>query len=316
MESKLISIIVPVYNVDRYLDKCVKSIFNQTYKNLEIILVDDGSSDKSPEMCDRYAALDKRVNVIHQKNGGLADARNRGLEVSNGEYVIFVDSDDYINENMCEVISEYINDYPDVIVTDGIAVGCHINLSHPHLQIGYLYNGKEYLKECLTGGNLAMEVWLNVYKRSFLIQNRLKFKTGILHEDEQFTPRVLLKAERVVYTGTAHYHYIIRENSITTKKDQRKNAQDLYAICLELTNIYEEIEDKELKNYLNDYLVCNYLSLFQSAELYRYGNEYIKKDFVKKYSYKLRTKLKALLFCISPILYWNINNTVKKIKFQ
>lgn len=98
----MISTIIPVYNVDNYLPKCVDSIINQTYKNLEIILVDDGSLDRCPDICDEYAKKDKRIIVIHKKNGGLSDARNAGLEIAKGEYISFIDSDDYINEHMYE----------------------------------------------------------------------------------------------------------------------------------------------------------------------------------------------------------------------
>ena len=98
----MISTIIPVYNVDNYLPKCVDSIINQTYQNLEIILVDDGSLDRCPDICDEYAKKDKRIKVIHKKNGGLSDARNAGLEIAKGEYISFIDSDDYINEHMYE----------------------------------------------------------------------------------------------------------------------------------------------------------------------------------------------------------------------
>ena len=100
--DKLISVIVPIYNVEKYLTKCIESIINQTYKNLEIILVDDGSPDKSPIICDEYAKKDNRIKVIHKKNGGLSDARNYGMSLATGEYISFIDSDDYIDEEMYE----------------------------------------------------------------------------------------------------------------------------------------------------------------------------------------------------------------------
>ena len=102
MESSKISIIVPVYKVEQYLERCVRSLINQTYKNVEIILVDDGSPDQCPQMCDNYASDDLRIKVIHKKNGGLSDARNAGLRIATGEYVMYVDSDDYIEKNACE----------------------------------------------------------------------------------------------------------------------------------------------------------------------------------------------------------------------
>lgn len=309
--NPLFSIIVPIYKVEEYLDRCVQSLVNQSYSNIEIILVDDGSPDSCPIMCDQFAENDERIKVVHKHNGGLSDARNKGIEVSTGKYIMFVDSDDYVNTNACELLLTYIVDMPDVIVTDGIVVGnTKTNLLHYPVKQGIIYKGKEYVKECVTNGNLPMAAWLNVFRREYLIQEQLSFKTGILHEDEQFTPRALLLAQKVVYSGIAYYNYIIREDSITTKKDKRKNAKDFYSTCLELKAIYEKLDDKCLRTQLLDLLVCKYLSLFQSAKLYQYGEEYIKKSFVINNSYTLKTKMKAILFFVSPPLYWHVNNYI------
>lgn len=108
MQTKLFSIIVPIYKVEKYLHKCVNSLVNQTYKDIEIVLVDDGSPDNCPQICDEYAAKDKRINVIHKKNGGLSDARNVGLENCTGKYILFVDSDDYIELDACEKFTKII----------------------------------------------------------------------------------------------------------------------------------------------------------------------------------------------------------------
>ena len=102
--EKLISVVLPVYNVERYIIKCMNSVLSQTYKNIEIILVDDGSQDRCPEICERYAKKDKRVKVIHKENGGLSDARNAGIKVANGEYITFIDSDDYVDNDYVEFL--------------------------------------------------------------------------------------------------------------------------------------------------------------------------------------------------------------------
>ncbi len=111
MEDKLISIIIPVYNVERYLRECIDSIIAQTYKNLEIILVDDGSSDKSGEICDEYSKKDSRIKVIHKKNGGLSDARNVALDIAKGDYIGFIDSDDYIEKDMFQILYNLAEEY-------------------------------------------------------------------------------------------------------------------------------------------------------------------------------------------------------------
>ena len=116
----LISVIIPVYNVERYLDECIKSIVNQTYENLEIILVDDGSPDNCPRMCDDWAKKDERIRVIHKENGGLASARNAGMNICTGEYISFVDSDDWMELNAYESLLKYFDDKTDIVKFDMI----------------------------------------------------------------------------------------------------------------------------------------------------------------------------------------------------
>lgn len=306
------SIIVPIYNVEKYLDRCVNSLIKQTYKNIEIILVDDESPDKCPQKCDQYEELDSRVHVIHKKNGGLSDARNEGLKAASGEYIIFVDADDYIDIDICERIYTYTNNNIDVIVADGIVEGGDINLGH--FVSNSIMTGQEFLLNAYTTNKAPMEAWLNIYNRRFLIDNNLYFKKGILHEDEEFTPRVFLKATSVVLSGEKFYHYIIRDNSITTKKDKRKNANDFFSTCCELEKIYNRLDNNELKIYLLNSLSDKYLNIFQSGKLYRYGKKYLHKDLVKRNAFLKRTKYKANLYCISPVAYYYINNMQKYFK--
>lgn len=309
-KETVFSIIVPVYNVEQYLDKCVRSLMDQTYRALEIILVDDGSPDGCPALCDAYAEEDSRIRVIHKKNGGLSDARNVGIEAATGDYIIFVDSDDYIEPDTCERLLPFAEEGCDVLIGDGVSEGAKRKLSH-----GWTAdrcNGKQYLKIALQHGSMPMVAWLYVYDRRFLLDNALRFKVGILHEDEEFTPRAFLKANRVVDTGVCFYHYIIREGSITTAKDLRKNGRDLYETCLELKEIYETLEDSELRELLCDSLAVKYLSITQTGRLYRYGKQYIHKKFVRENAYSRKTKLKAWLFSFSPRLYWHINDLTKR----
>lgn len=305
--TPMFSIIVPVYKVEEYLDRCVKSLLNQTYADIEIILVDDGSPDKCPIMCDEYAARDNRIRVIHKSNGGLSEARNKGIEAAVGEYIMFVDSDDYIDANTCELLLQYTKKTPDVIVTDGDTIGGRINLKHYPLEIGKVYSGKEYVKQCITKGKLPMAACLYIYKRGYLSAKNIFFKKGILHEDEQFTPRALLDADSIIYTGFSCYKYVIRENSITTKKDKRKNVEDLYDTCVELKGIYDALEDKKLRLRLQDLLVRRYLNLFQSSKMYRYKSAYVHRSFVMKNAHCATTKARAVLFCVSPFLYCQIS---------
>lgn len=307
------SIIVPIYKVEKYIQKCISTLIGQTYPDIEIILVDDGSPDRCPQICDEYAKLDNRIIVIHKQNGGLSDARNAGLEIASGDYVIFVDSDDYINSDTCERLLKYAETNCDILIGDATVEGASIEMTHiqPTMKI---YSGIEYLNEAFHADKAPMAAWLNIYKRSFLVENGLRFKRGILHEDEQFTPRALLLASSVIITGVNFYHYFIRDNSITTKKDKRKNASDLYNTCCELEKIYESIEDSGLRENMLDSLSQKCLSMFQVGKLFQYGKQYIYKDFILKNAYLSRTKKKALLYSLSPRLYYYINVIEKRMR--
>jgi glycosyltransferase involved in cell wall biosynthesis len=309
-ENIVFSIIVPVYRVEEYIHRCVDSLLRQTYPHIEVILVDDGSPDGCPAICDAYARQDARVKVIHKPNGGQADARNRGLEIATGDYIVFVDSDDYIEQNSCQQFLPFAQKGYEILVADGVAEGGYSNMSHGNVE--GCCTGKEYLKVAVPRGKLLMATVLYMYRRDFLESHQLRFKAGIRHEDEHFIPRAFLAANTVIETGVVFYHYVIREGSTTTVRDLRKNAVDLYGTCLELGAIYRQLEDKTLQRALLDSLVVKYLSLFQAGKLYRYGKEYIHKDFVRKNAFSPKTRLKAALFVLSPRLYWQINYLTKR----
>ena len=261
-------------------------------------------------MCDTYAAADSRVHVVHQPNSGLSVARNTGLAHAAGSYVLFVDSDDIIDLDTCQRLLPFVDKSADIIIGDGISVGSWKKLSHGYTAA--CVRGDMYLKLALHEGSMPMAAVLYIYRREFLQENRLVFKPGILHEDEQFTPRAFLSAERVIESGICFYHYITRDDSITTQQDLRKNAADLYDSILELTDLYKQLADQKLKNRLLDSLVTKYLSLFQAGRLQQYGKAYIHKRFVLCNARRPKTVCKALLFAISPPLYWHVNNWVQQ----
>ncbi|MBE5942918.1 MAG: glycosyltransferase [Lachnospiraceae bacterium] len=306
----MFSIIIPIYKVQDYLIKCVDSVCSQTYKDIEIILVDDGSPDSCPLICDEYAKKDSRVKVIHKENGGLSDARNSGFDVASGEYIIFVDSDDFIEIDACEKFARFTEKGYDVLIGDAIVEGGVCDLSH--IELDKPVSGTQYYKAALLKQKAPVVAWINAYRREFLKENNLKFKYGILHEDVEFTPRVFLAAQSVIYTNNFFYHYMIRDNSIMRQKDQRKNAVDLFTTCCEHEVRFRKIEDTQLQKLLLDSLVKSYLSLFQGAKLYQYGDEYVHKDFCLRNAYTVKTKLKSALFNFSPQLYWHINAMMKK----
>ncbi len=312
-----VSVVVPIYKVEKELERCVNSLINQSLNNIEIILVDDGSPDKCPQLCDNYAKQDSRIRVIHKENGGLSDARNAGLANATGEYVLFVDSDDYISSNACETLySNGIENNLDIVVADAVKVENNKEtiMSHREKSLDKILDGSSFLKEQLNSHSMYMAAWLNLYRKDFLLKNQLFFKKDILHEDEQWTPRVFLKAEKVKYVKLPFYYYIIRENSITKKKDRSKNGIDLINTCYELETIYEKIDDVELKELLNNYLVMLFLNAIHLGDLYdkKYNNVYSKKFLLGK-SLTRKNKIKATLFILNKKIYRSINNAIKNL---
>lgn len=311
----MISIIVPIYKVENYLERCIESLTNQTYKNIEIILVDDGSPDNCPKICDDYADKDHRVKVIHKLNGGLSDARNRGLEEAISEYILFVDSDDYIELNACEQFVEIIKKQKaDIIVGNAKRIEKNkISLmGHRYITTNKIITGPEFLKKELSTNSMHMAAWLNLYNKDFLLKNKLKFKVGILHEDIEFTPRVFLKAKTIIGTNIVFYNYLIRDGSITTQKNKTKNAEHIMAICKELDKIYIGIDDKELKKLLDNSLVDMFLNTFQVAGLHKKKYAYlVDKKFLKGKSYTKRNKFRVILIYFNKSIYYHVNKISK-----
>lgn len=210
MEEALVSVIIPVYNVEKYLKKCVDSVLNQTYRNLDIILVDDGSTDLSGKMCDELGTADKRVTVIHKQNGGLSDARNAGLNVARGEYYAFVDSDDYISSDMIEIM-----------VNSARENSCEIAICN---MVRFSESGESALfyhpvaqKQILLGENrfktLKQPSVCNKLFKASLFQN-IRFPKGKYYEDTFVYHELLYRAKSVILTGSNSYWYLERSDSI------------------------------------------------------------------------------------------------------
>ena len=275
MNNELISIIVPVYKVEKYLEKCVKSILKQTYTNLEIILVDDGSPDKCGQLCDELAKGDDRIKVYHKENGGLSDARNYGVERANGEYIGFVDSDDYIHESMYEKLYEAIKKSGTLIVECGLT-RVYKNTLRPH------YEGKDYflildkqgyLKEYLENRRLYGSAWCKLIHKD--LAKKIKFPTGKIYEDAFYTLELLNNVEKYTLISGNYYYYYIRENSITTRPFSSKD--------MDYIEIMEKIRDYTLSNFpiykekLLGRLTFAYISIFNQlivTENYKQRQEY------------------------------------------
>lgn len=223
ISKELISVIVPIYNVEENLERCLESILNQTYTNMEIILVDDGSPDRCGEICDIYLKKDNRVRVIHKQNGGLSDARNAGLNIAKGKYIGFVDSDDYIELEMYESLISAIQKENAMIACCGIIReyenGNQLIIRTPNKS--KTYTSVQAIKQCLYQDEIGVSVWCKLFDRN--IFKELRFPVGETNEDAAILLETLEKG-KLVHTGKALYHYMIRDNSITATFSETKNA--------------------------------------------------------------------------------------------
>ena len=273
MSNPKFSIIVPIYNVEKYLPKCLDSIKKQTYKNYEVILIDDGSPDKCSVICDEFAQNEPRCKVIHQANKGLSGARNVGLENAIGKYVYFLDSDDTIAYDLLEKIEVIFEKYSVDII--GFNALVSESSRQRTLSTGEatrkIENGVEIAKKRIP----LSTVPLYCYRREFLKNQGLLFKEKIYYEDVLFTAQVFLKNPKVYYMNETLYFYNKRQASITTSKAKAKNYFDIALICNLLIDesemIQSENEKVALKNIMKTYLLL-------SEEVYRMLDENSQKD--------------------------------------
>lgn len=227
--SDLISVIVPIYGVEEFLDNCVNSIFNQTYSNIEIILVDDGSLDNCGNMCDEYSKKDSRVKVIHKENGGLSDARNAGIDIASGQFITFIDSDDYYSRDAIEYMYQVlVNNDADISIgtlkkTKALD-DCSRNENCKH----FLYNNSEAIKEMLYANHYSTAAPAKLYRRELFEGVRYPYRK--FSEDLFTTYKLLYKAKRVVYGEQIIYYYYRRTGSITASKFTTKQYDVVEAL--------------------------------------------------------------------------------------
>lgn len=210
---KLISIIVPIYNTDKYLEKCINSILNQTYTNIEIILVDDGSTDKSGEICDKYEKNDNRIKVIHKKNGGSSDAKNVGIKISRGEYIGFIDSDDYVEKEMYEFLYNNLDENNCDISISGRFVDYEDGTSEVRYStnIKMIMNNRDALIKLNSYVGFDVSPCDRLFKAELF--NQIEFPFGTTSEDYYIMYKLFAKAKRIVFDSKPMYHYYQRENS-------------------------------------------------------------------------------------------------------
>lgn len=263
--GELVSVIVPIYKVEDYLDKCVNSIKNQTYKNLEIILVDDGSPDRCPQMCDNYAKEDSRIKVVHRNNGGLSAARNSGLEIATGKYIGFVDSDDYIHSRMYEILVKHLkeNDADLAVcrVQDVFEISEELSLPKEE-KVEFMTNIQALKSVYSEWGTDMVVAWNKLYKRE--IFNELRYNEGKVHEDEFMIHKVLYYSQKVVTTNYKMYYY--QRGSVSIMRVKKYSLQRLQGIeaIEDRIRLWENCGDGTLisriyQSYFNSLIISYYL---------------------------------------------------------
>lgn len=247
MEKDLVTIIIAIYNAEKYLDKTINSVLNQTYKNFELILIDDGSKDNSLEICEKYKNKDNRIRLIKQENLGVSASRNKGLEIANGEFICFMDADDYIEQNMLE---EYIGIYKkynyDLIVSGYFSeIDLDNNISYDKIYLpNKRYSTIDQIKEdfvLMWDKHLLYNIWNKFYKKSLIDEYNIRFIKQNWGEDIEFNREYLLKINTLYNSEKCFYHYVRgRKDSITGKY-----IENLYDIRIQ--------EDIEFRNYFEKF---------------------------------------------------------------
>ncbi len=219
-----ISVVIPVYNVEKYLPRCLDSVINQTYTDLEIILVDDGSTDGCGEICDEYAAADKRIRVIHKTNGGLSDARNAGIEIASGEYITFIDSDDSVSGSCVELLLKTAEKY-DADIVQGRYTSRLEELGTLSGSISVM-TGEEAFRQIMLFGDITVNAWAKLYRTRLF--DSIRFPKGRINEDSLTTYKVVLLAGKVVSMPDNIYFYFIRSDSIIGRKLDKERCGVAY----------------------------------------------------------------------------------------
>ena len=316
----LISVIVPVYNVEKYLGQCLEDIVNQTYNNIEIIVVDDGATDSSGKLCDQWQHKDSRIVVYHKENGGLSDARNYGLKFAKGEWVTFVDSDDRVAENFIEKLYENALKYKaEISICDPL------HIFDDKMKFDYdekikIFSADEAIEEMWYQKSFLVSAWGKLYKRKFF--EKVLFKKGIIFEDVEIMHKIFEQADKIVYSTTKLYGYVHREGSITTQKFSVKDC-GILDICEELLK-YTANKSQNLKDAAKAYYVVGCFRIYLNAPIQDEYKKYINKakdglnkygkDVLKSSSVRKKTKLGLICYFYLPFLMLPLYRRINRWK--
>lgn len=298
MKNK-ITIIVPVFRVEDYLDVCVESLVNQSYSNLEIILVDDGSDDRCPQMCDAWKEKDNRIVVIHQENQGLSAARNSALDICSGDYIVFVDSDDWIHPRLCEhVLLQMEKKNADL----AIYKNCKTTEFVPYDT--ELIEFKDYsVKDAFYRMYAKDQDYINMvnnkmFKRDLI--EHLHFECGRLYEDAIIMPEILDKNPKIIVSEQPLYYYRLRSTGIMGQKYTKKNLEQMVMYHRERILKYKDLEDRKLYTIMYAHYFQNLIFVYSRLHEEEYYEEFKKMYKTCPVSFSLKKRIKYALFYICP----------------
>lgn len=326
--SDLISVIVPVYNVEKYLSRCLESIINQTYKNIEVVCIDDGSPDKSINILKQYEKKDKRIKIIRQENKGLSGARNTGIKKSNGEYIFFVDSDDWLPKNAIELLYKTIEkDKSDICIGNLVKTYPKKNKEKKLKKMtNSIFTLTSYLEYSIKNKNFTANVVNKLYRSKIIKQSKILFKEKILYEDFFFVIQYFSYTRKIsMIKENVYYYYLERSDSIVNNinkgdLDSFQNVADIENFLI--NNNHEEILNlKYFQNYIFEWLLSATVSkLFKSRniELTEKMYELIRNNKVFKKYYKLyqKNKIFGTKKIFAMIFLYNKNLFIQIIKLK
>ncbi len=301
----LFSIIVPIYNVEKYIFECAQSVLKQSYHDFELILVDDGSKDRSGQLCDSLAEKDSRVQVIHKPNGGLSDARNAGIHAAKGDYILFLDGDDYIADDSLEYISKCVMDTPnpvDVVFLEANKIfpnGEVVSLGDCCQECGIVGKSKqEVMRHLATRPKYPGSACTKLIRKKVILDNDLYFEKGLLSEDIDWTIRLLKCSEIFSYCGHDYYYYRQNRDGSITNTVKKKSVEDLFYIVKKWSNKDVSISCQREFNACMAYeymIVLYYLSCLTKKEREELLPEIKKLAWVMQFASTKKTKLVATM---------------------
>ena len=300
------SIIIPVYNVEKYIKKCLDSVFNQSYKDYEVIVVNDGTKDNSMQIVKNYD-----VKIITQENQGLSEARNNGVKKAKGEYILFLDSDDYIEKDTLKEIEKELSPKPDIVRFQIREVFDNNTIVFPEESFNNL-NGEEAFK-LISGYHFVENAWCYAINRNYYINNKFSFKKGTLHEDFGLIPLVIIKANKVTSIPYIGYNYVQRSNSIMSTNNYDKVRKKVLDIYGHYRFLFDEIDKTKLDSTYFKSFIANSMLLkiceLNNKDYKEYLNK-LRKEKIFDYllTNTLSRKIKKVLIKTSPKLFFKLNH--------